>query len=111
MHLEPPYRTRNLDVNELEVLVVCPLSFSVFPSRQPASDQQTRAALSNQQHSRRLLKIFDTACIQDGVSEGLPSQVRYQASVTELCTPRMANLVALQLGCHDARLSEKVKWA
>ena len=53
MHLEPPYRTRNLDVNELVVLVVCPLSFSVFPSRQPASDQQTRAALSNQQHSWR----------------------------------------------------------
>ena len=50
MHLEPPYRTRNLDVNEL--VVVCPLSFSVFPSRQPASDQQTRAA-RNQQHSRR----------------------------------------------------------
>ena len=53
MHLEPPHRTRNLDVNELVVLVVCPLSFSVFPSRQPASDQQTRAALSNQQHSWR----------------------------------------------------------
>ena len=49
MHLEPPYRTRNLDVNELEVLVVCPLSFSVFPSRQQASDQQTRelSAINN----------------------------------------------------------------